>query len=112
MGEPVRPFFSRTQLQALDLKQLGWAEPRQGQTLRARFVEGEYMKADEYDWFFDDPSDFILHVSCRICGRLKGSGDVTAIRSFITYHRYHSISSVCIPEQSKPWLLFRKPGKN
>jgi hypothetical protein len=47
-------------MELLDVKHQLWP----GGTLPAdtpyQFVEGEYMKADEYDLFLDDPSDFIL----------------------------------------------------
>ena len=31
-----------------------------------QFVEGEYMKADEYDVLLNDPSDFCLRYTCRV----------------------------------------------
>jgi uroporphyrinogen-III decarboxylase len=38
-----------------------------------QFVEGEYMKAEEYDAFLDDPSDFTLRVFLpRAFGALEG----------------------------------------
>jgi hypothetical protein len=74
-------------LEALDFKQLKWAGHGLGPNTTYQFVEGEYMKADEYDWFLDDPSDFIVrrHLP-RICGRLKGLGTLPALHSFITYY--------------------------
>ncbi len=47
-------------LELLDSKQYRWP----GGTLPAdgtyQFVEGEYMKADEYDYFLSNPADFII----------------------------------------------------
>ena len=38
-----------------------------------QYVEGEYMTADEYDHFLEDPSDFALRVYLpRTCTRLEG----------------------------------------
>jgi hypothetical protein len=31
-----------------------------------QFVEGEYMKAEEYDLFLMDPSDFIIRYYLRV----------------------------------------------
>ena len=39
----------------------------------AQFVEGEYMKADEYDVLFDDPGDFFLRIYLpRTMGAFEG----------------------------------------
>ncbi|OGO35979.1 MAG: hypothetical protein A2147_00430 [Chloroflexi bacterium RBG_16_57_8] len=47
-------------LEILDYRQLVW--PGHGGTpnVTYQFVEGEYMKAEEYDAFIDDQSDFLL----------------------------------------------------
>jgi hypothetical protein len=51
-----------------------------------QFVEAEYMKADEYDWFFDDPSGFIFrHHLSSICGRLRGLKSLPPLHNFISY---------------------------
>jgi uroporphyrinogen-III decarboxylase len=44
------------------------------------------MKADEYDWFLDDPSDFMMrrHLP-RICGRLKGLEALPTLHNFFSY---------------------------
>ena len=74
-------------LDALDFKQLKWAGHGLGPNTSYQFVEAEYMKAEEYDWFLDDPSDFIIrrHLP-RICGRLKGLEVLPTLHHFITYY--------------------------
>ena len=74
-------------LEALDFKQLRWAGHGLGPNTTYQFVEAEYMKAEEYDWFLDDPSDFILrrHLP-RICGKLKGLETLPTLHTFITYY--------------------------
>ena len=74
-------------LEALDFKQLKWAGHGLGPNTTYQFVEEEYMKADEYDWFLDDPSDFIIrrHLP-RICGRLKGLETLPPLHHFLTYY--------------------------
>lgn len=74
-------------LDALDFKQLKWAGRGLGPNTSYQFVEAEYMKAEEYDWFLDDPSDFIIrrHLP-RICGRLKGLEVLPTLHNFITYY--------------------------
>jgi hypothetical protein len=63
--------LSGTMLEALDYKQLKWPGHGVAPNRTYQFVEGEYMKADEYDAFLDDPSDFMVRTYLpRICGTL------------------------------------------
>jgi hypothetical protein len=61
-------------LEILDMKFLKWPGHGLGFDVNTyQFVEGEYMKADEYDALLDDPSDFALRVLLpRGVGSLKG----------------------------------------
>lgn len=74
-------------LESLDFRQLRWAGHGLGPNTIYQFVEDEYMKEDEYDWFLDDPSDFIIrrHLP-RICGKLKGFEKLPPLHNFITYY--------------------------
>ena len=74
-------------LEALDFKPLRWAGHGLGPNTGYQFVEAEYMKEEEYDWFLDDPSDFIIrrHLP-RICGRVKGLEALPPLHNFITYY--------------------------
>ncbi len=47
-------------LEALDYQQMQWAGGQLGPDVPFQFVEGEYMKVDEYDHFFSDPMDFLI----------------------------------------------------
>ena len=59
-------------LEALDYKQLRWAGHGVAPDSTYQFVEGEYMKANEYDVFLEDPSDFIIRTYLpRACGVLQ-----------------------------------------
>ncbi len=100
-------------LEALDFRQLKWAGHGLGPNTTYQFVEEEYMKADEYDWFLDDPSDFIFrrHLP-RICGRLKGLETLPPLHNFITY--YMGIPFGLIPfmsdEANQAFNSFREAG--
>jgi uroporphyrinogen-III decarboxylase len=51
-----------------------------------QFVEGEYMKADEYDLFLNDPTDFILRTYLpRVSGNLGALATTTPIRNCFAY---------------------------
>jgi hypothetical protein len=47
-------------LELLDTKHQRWPGGTLPPDTPYQFVEGEYMKAEEYDIFLDDPSDFIF----------------------------------------------------
>jgi hypothetical protein len=47
-------------LDALDYKLMKWPTNGLGPNQMYQFVEGEYMKADEYDEFLFDPTDYML----------------------------------------------------
>ena len=49
-------------LEILDYKQLVWPGHGGNPNVTYQFVEGEYMKVEEYDAFLSDPSDFLLRV--------------------------------------------------
>ncbi|MBN2025966.1 MAG: hypothetical protein JW854_04330 [Actinobacteria bacterium] len=54
-------------------KQIKWPGHGLGPNTPFQFVEGEYVKADEYDAFLDDPSDFTMRTYLpRIFTALEG----------------------------------------
>jgi hypothetical protein len=59
-------------LEAIDFKQMKWPGHGTSPNHGHQFVEGEYMKADEFDAFLKDPTGFILNTYLpRVCGNLK-----------------------------------------
>ncbi len=82
------PIFHMTGpiLEAYDSKDVIW--PGHGLPVNQahQFVEGEYMKADEYEAFINDPSDFILrNYLPRVSGNLKALTMATPIRNCFAY---------------------------
>jgi uroporphyrinogen-III decarboxylase len=68
----ISPFFPGIVHELLDTKQLRWpghgVSPYHGH----QYVEGEFMKADEYDAFMEDRTDFMLRCYLpRILGALE-----------------------------------------
>ncbi|HVN95117.1 MAG TPA: uroporphyrinogen decarboxylase family protein [Syntrophorhabdaceae bacterium] len=73
-------------LDALDFKQLLWSGHGVGADFSYQFVEGEYMRADEYDRFLFDPTDFMLRCYWpRVFGALRGLTKLGPLRDIITY---------------------------
>ena len=60
-------------LEILGYKQYKWPGFNLPKDSGYQYVEGEYMMADEYDAFIDDPSDFWARTFMpRMCGALEG----------------------------------------
>ena len=59
-GDAFRLLAWAPTLEILDYKQLVWPGHGGNAAGTYQFVEGEYMRSEEYDRFIDDPSDFIL----------------------------------------------------
>ena len=51
---------SGSALEILDTKQIRWPGYGLPDNVTHQFVEGEYMREDEYDLFLSDPSDFMM----------------------------------------------------
>ena len=56
----MSPQTPGTSLEALDYKQMVWPGRGISSDHTFQFVEGEYMRADEYDIFLENPSDFLI----------------------------------------------------
>ena len=73
-------------LDALDCKQARWPGRNLPSTLPFQFIEREYMKAEEYDVFLSDPSDFIVRrLWPRIFGALKGLEKLPPLHNIVSY---------------------------
>lgn len=73
-------------LDALDFRQLQWPGRGVDPNVSYQFVEAEYMKAEEYDAFLSDPSDFIIRTYWpRIFGALEGLEKLPPLHGIISY---------------------------
>ena len=73
-------------LDALDCKQARWPGRNLPANLPFQFIEQEYMKAEEYDVFLSDPSDFIVRrLWPRIFGALQGLEKLPPLHNIISY---------------------------
>ncbi|MEE8472923.1 MAG: uroporphyrinogen decarboxylase family protein [Dehalococcoidia bacterium] len=71
-------------LEALDCLQLRWPGHGVPPNHTHQFVEGEYMEADEYDAFLDDPSDYAIRTYLpRVFGALEPLNKLPALRSML-----------------------------
>jgi len=86
----VYPFFPGTVYELLDSKQMimpgKGISPHHGH----RFIEKEFMQADEFDQFLNDPTDFLLRCFLpRIMGSLNGFQELPPF-SELTYSYFEA----------------------
>jgi hypothetical protein len=88
-------------LDALDFRQLKWPGRGVAPHLSYQYIEAEYMKAEEYDHFLLDPTDFMLRRYWpRISGALKGLEKLPPLHNIISYYMGLStgLASFSFPE--------------
>jgi hypothetical protein len=84
MGASMVLVNSGLVMELLDVKHQRWPGGNLPADVPYQFVEGEYMKAEEYDLFLDDPSDFIFRYYLpRIYGILEPVTKLPPFRNMI-----------------------------
>lgn len=74
-------------MDALDFQQLKWAGHGLDDQTPYQFIEGEYMKDDEYDIFLFDPTDFIIRRYWpRVFHSFKPFETLPPIREIMSYY--------------------------
>ena len=74
--------------ETLDMRQIKWPGHGVSPHHTHQFVEGEYMRADEYDAFLDDPSDYIIRTLMpRTYGSLKAFEMLPPLKSFLAGYK-------------------------
>jgi uroporphyrinogen-III decarboxylase len=113
----VNPYGTRflgPLLDALDFKQLKWPGHGVAPHLTYQYVEAEYMKAEEYDHFLLDPTDFMFRRYWpRICGALKGFEKLPPLHNIISYYMGLStgFSPFSLPEVGEALDVLKTAGK-
>jgi uroporphyrinogen-III decarboxylase len=99
-------------LEALDFQQMQWAGRQLGPDVPFQFVEGEYMKADEYDHLFSDPMDFLVRKYWpRISGALKVFGNLPAFTNFTNFMGHGSFGMFAGPEMQQALEAVKKAAQ-
>ncbi len=90
----VVPNQSGNVLEALDAKQLRWPGHGVSRYHTHQFVEGEYMKADEYDLFLSDPSDFFVRFYLpRIYGALAPLEKLPPLNTLMMFLPFNNLAT-------------------
>ncbi len=83
-------------LEALDYRQMKWPGYSLPDDYGYQYVEGEYMKAEEYDAFLYDPSDYVMRSHWpRTLGKMAVFNQLPPIRTLISY--FFGLTSGFIP---------------
>ena len=101
-------------LEALDFKQLTWPGHGMSADHTYQFVEGEYMKAEDYDHFLLDPTDFMMRRYWpRICGSLKGFEKLPPLHGIVTYYMGISLglAPFSLPDVREAFEAMTKAGQ-
>lgn len=81
------PYTPGNVFEMLDMKTLKWPGHGLGPEFSHQYVEGEYMKVDEYDLLIDDPSDFLLRIIVpRSYGALEPFSSLPPLSSLFIGH--------------------------
>lgn len=109
---PFGIFSSGQAYEALDFKQIKWPGHGVSPVHTFQFVEGEYMKADEYDAFLNDLSDFTIRTYLpRICGTLEPIKMLPPLNSMLFgYIGMGIIASLTIPGVADAFKTLYKAG--
>jgi hypothetical protein len=100
-------------LDVLDYKQMQWPGRQLGPDVPYQFVEGEYMKADEYDYFLSDPMDFMVRKYWpRISGSLKGLEMLPSFGNYFQYMNLGIFQSFSRPEVQTAMETILKASKS
>ena len=98
--------------EALDYQQTQWAGRHLGPDVPFQFVEGEYMKVEEYDHLFSDPVDFIVRRYWpRISGALKPFESLPSFTNFTNLMHPSSFGIFASPEMQQALEAMKKAGQ-
>jgi uroporphyrinogen-III decarboxylase len=90
----VVPNQSGNVLEALDVRQLRWPGHGVSRYHTHQFVEGEYMKEDEYDLLLNDTSDFLVRCYLpRVYGILAPAGKLPPLNLLMTMLPFNTLAS-------------------
>ncbi|OGO18981.1 MAG: hypothetical protein A2144_05365 [Chloroflexi bacterium RBG_16_50_9] len=99
-------------LERLDARQVKWPGHGVSPYHTFQFVEGEYMKADEYDAFLDDPTDFTIRTYLpRILGAMSALSTIPPTKALLLgYFGLPLFSAYIKPEVISAFESFYKAG--
>ena len=101
-------------LETLDFKPLKWPGHGLASDHTYQYVEGEYMKVEEYDHFLLDPTDFMIRKFWpRIFGAMQGLQQLPPLHNIITYYLGIPLGfrAFSLPEVKEALEILMKAGE-
>ncbi len=98
---------------AMDLRQMRWPGHGGPPNSPYQFVDGEHLKADEYDAFLDDPTDFLIRTYLpRIFGTLAPFRNLPSLQALFIggYKGATNCAAFVEPEMLGAFLSMYKAG--
>jgi hypothetical protein len=81
-------------LEAIGARQLAWPGHGVARTSTHQFIEGEYMKEDEYDLFLNDTSDFLIRRYLpRVYGIMEPTSTLPPLNTLMGMLPFRTIAS-------------------
>lgn len=99
-------------LEAIQCRQVKWPGHGVSPHHSFQFVEGEYMQADEYDAFLDDPSDFAMRTYLpRVLGTFNPITRLPSLKNFMLgYFGMPLMAAYTSPEAVSAFKSFYQAG--
>jgi len=99
-------------LETMDCKQVKWPGHGVSPSHTFQYVEGEYMTADEYDEFLDDPTDYAMRTYLpRVMGALEPLKTLPPPKAFLLgYFGMPLSSAYAVPKVASAFEAFYKGG--
>ncbi len=110
---PTVAAYPGSALDALECKQMKWPGRGIPPGSTFQYIEGEYMKADEYDAFLDDPSDYLIRTYLpRIFGNLEPLKTLPSIKTLFLYGYKGAVTSAAfvVPEIAGAFMALYEAG--
>jgi hypothetical protein len=109
---PFFYFLTGSLYDILDSRLYAWPGRQLADDVPFQFVEGEYMKADEYDHLFSSPIDFIIRKYWpRTLKALNGFGSIPPLKNFADYMGPGIFGAFADPEVQKALDVLKDAGR-
>jgi len=96
----------------IDYKMMRWPGHGVGDNVNFQYLDFENLKADEYDEFLFDPTDFILRKFWpRVFGNLEGVENLPPLRMIHSYGGFNSLAGLNTPEMDRVFATLDKARK-
>ncbi|MGB9886650.1 MAG: uroporphyrinogen decarboxylase family protein [Moorellales bacterium] len=111
-SNPFGLFYLGPMLDAVGFRQLRWPGRGVGFNDPYQFVEGEYMKPEEYDHFISDPSDWMMRRYLpRVCGALEPFSRIAPMRDVYAHGGFHHLAPFATEEVQRALQALVKAGE-